>query len=154
MSNYRRILALVAVKSDSLAVAQRALQMSRIHGATLALATVIDASPNIESDRVELLSADEMRQAHMRDVKEKLQQMTIAIGCDRGCEIIVCRGSQAKVVAELTSSWRPDLVLVDVRAPHRTEQDYCAKPAYDILLVQNARPGFAGRMINALAATF
>lgn len=153
MSNYRRILALVAVNSDSLAVAQRALQMSRIYGATLALATVIDASPDIESDRVVLLSANEMRQAHMLDVKEKLQQMTIAIGCEGGCEIIVCRGSEAKVVAELTSSWRPDLVLVDARTPYGTEQDCRENPAYDVLLVQNGRPGFAGRMINALAAT-
>lgn len=152
MSNYRRILALVAVDSDSLAVAQRALQMARIHGATLALATVIDASPDIEADRAEPLSVNEMHEAQMRNIKEKLQQMTNAIGCDRGCEIIVCRGSQAKVVAELTSSWRPDLVLVDIRAPHRTEHDYGANSAYDILLVQNARPGFAGRMINALAA--
>lgn len=153
MSNYRRILALVAVNSDSIAVAQRALQMSRIYGATFALATVIDASSDIESDRVELVSANkELQQAQMRGVKEKLQQITVAIGCDGGCEIIVCHGRQAKVVAELTSSWRPDLVLVDARAPLRTEQDYCANPAYDVLLVQNGRPGFGGRMINALAA--
>lgn len=152
MSNYRRILALVAVNTDSLAVAQRALQMARIHSATLSLATVIDAGSDIESARVDPSTANEMHQAHMRDVKEKLQQMTVAIGCDHGCEIIVCRGRQAKVVAELTSSWRPDLVLVDARATYCTEQDYWTNPDYDILLVQNSRPSFAGRMINALAA--
>lgn len=153
MSKYRRMLALVTVNSDSLAVAQRALQLSRAYGATLALATVIDARPGIDSDRIELLSATEMGQAHMRDVKEKLEQMTIEIGCDGGCEIIVCRGSRAKVVAELTNSWRPDLVLVDARAPCGMEQDCHANSAYDVLLVHNGRTGFAGRMINALTAT-
>lgn len=153
MSKYRRILALVAVNRENQAVAQRAMQLSRVYGATLALATVIDSSPASESDRNELPSANASQQAHLRDVKEKLEQMALEIGCDGGCEIIVCCGTAAKVVAELTSSWRPDLVLVDARAPCGTEQDCRENPAYDVLLVQNGRPGFAGRMINALAAT-
>ncbi len=153
MSKYRRILALVAVNRDSLAVAQRALQLSRVYGATLALAAVIDSSPGSETDPAGLLSANELQQAHMHDVKEKLERMSFEIGCDGGCEIIVCRGSPAMVLAELTRSWRPDLVLLDGRAPCGIEQDFRANSAYDILLVQNGRLGFAGRMINALAAT-
>lgn len=153
MSKYRRILALVAVNRESLSVAQRALQLSRVYGATLALATVIDPSPGSETDRIGLLSTNGPQQAHMRNVKEKLERMSVEIGCDGGCEIIVCRGSPVMVLSELTRSWRPDLVLVDGRAPCGMEQDCRGNPAYDILLVQNGRLGFAGRMINALAAT-
>lgn len=153
MSKYRRVLALVTINGDNLAVAQRALQLSRAYGATLALATVIDARPGIDSERIEFLSANEIDQVHMRDVKKRLEKMTIEIGCDGGCEIIVCRGSLTKVVAELTSSWRPDLVLVDARGPCGMEQDCHANSAYDVLLVHNSRTGFSGRMINALTAT-
>jgi len=154
MSKYQRILALVDSSADSFAVAQRALQMSRIHGATLALATVIDATSDVQTEAEGSLQAHGLLQSHMSDVKEKLLQMSIAISCDRGCEIIVCHGSQAKAVTQLTNSWRPDLVLVDASASHRTEHDYFEMQAYDVLLVQNGRPDFATQLINALAAKF
>ena len=152
MSKYKRMLALVAVNRDSQTVAQRALQLSRVHGATLALAAVVDVKRGIKSDRVEFIRTDAAQPAQMRGVRTQLEQMMVEIGCDGGCEIIVCRGGMANVVAELTSSWRPDLVLVDAHASHGIEADR-ANFAYDVLLVQSSRQGFAGRMINAIAAT-
>ena len=147
MSKYRRILALVAFNIDSAAVAQRAVQLSRFYGATLALAAVVDSTAGFASDHVHLPAADDRRQTSMRG---KLDRMMTEIGYGGGCEIIVGCGSEQKVVSELTFSWRPDLVLVGSRARHGLEQNGERTP-YDVLIVQDSRPGFAGRMINALA---
>ena len=151
MGKYRRILALVASNTDGAAVAQRAVQLSRFYGATLALATVVDSAPGIKSNQAPFLVADEMRQARVRDVRCKLEQMMTEIGCDCGCEIIIACGSEAEVVADLTCSWRPNLVLVDSRARHGLEQNG-KRADYDVLTVQYNRPSFPERMINALAA--
>ncbi len=150
MSTYKRILALVALNSDSATVAKRAVQLSRAYGATLALAAVVDYTPGFESDHVPFLTPDEMRQAIVRDMRERLQQMMTDVGAG-GCEIIVGCGSEREVVSELTRSWRPDLVLVGSHARHGLEHRG-ERAAYDVLITQNGRPGFAGRMINALAA--
>lgn len=150
MSTYKRILALVAFNGDSAAVAKRAVQLSRSYGATLALAAVVDYTPGFESDHVPFLTPDEMRQAIVRDVREKLDQMMTEAGAG-GCEIIVGCGSEREVVSELTRSWRPDLVLVGSSARHGLEQNG-ERTTYDVLITQTGRPSFAGRMINALAA--
>ncbi len=150
MSSYKRILALVALNSDSAAVAKRAVQLSRAYGATLALAAVVDYTPGFESDHVPFLTPGEMRLAIVRDMREKLDQMMTEVGAG-GCEIIVGCGGEEEVVSELTGSWRPDLVLVGSHARHGLEQNG-ARAAYDVLTIQSARPSFAGRMINALAA--
>lgn len=150
MSTYKRILALVALNSDSAAVARRAVQLSRAYGATLALASVVDYTPGFESDHVPFLTPGEMRQSIVRDMRERLDQMMTEIGAG-GCEIIVGCGSEKEIVSELTRSWRPDLVLVGSNARHGLDQGG-ARAAYDVLTIQNNRPGFAGRMINALAA--
>ena len=84
MSTYKRILALIALNSDSAAVARRAVQLSRAYGATLALAAVVDYTPGFESDHVPFLTPGEMRQAIVRDLREKLDRMTIEVGAD-GC---------------------------------------------------------------------
>ena len=149
MSTYKRILALVAFNSDSAAVARRAVQLARSYGATLALAAVVDYTPGFESDHVPFLTPGEMRLAIARDLREKLDQMMTEVGAG-GCEIIVGCGSEKEVVAELTGSWRPDLVLVGSHARHGLEQNG-ERAAYDVLTIQNSRPSFAGRMINALA---
>lgn len=151
MAKYRRILALVDSNSDSAAVAQRAVQLSRFYGATLALAMVVESTPDRKSNRVPGFVADEMHQARMRDIRCKLEQMMTEIGCDCGCEIIIACGSEAEVVADLTCSWRPNLVLVDSRARHELEQNG-KHSDFDVLTVQYNRPSFPGRMINALAA--
>ncbi len=150
MSTYKRILALVALNSDSAAVAKRAVQLSRSYGATLALASVVDYTPGFESDHVPFLTPEEMRQATARDLRERLQQMMTDVGAG-GCEIIVGCGSEHEVVSELTRSWRPDLVLVSSHARHGLERN-SERAAYDVLTIQSNRPSFAGRMINALAA--
>ncbi len=150
MSTYKRILALVALNSDSATVARRAVQMARSYGATLALAAVVDYTPGFESDHVPFLTPDEMRQATVRDMRERLQQMMTEVGAG-GCEIIVGCGGEQEVVAELTRSWRPDLVLVGMHARHGLERN-SERAAYDVLTIQSNRPSFAGRMINALAA--
>ena len=150
MSTYKRILALVAFNSDSAAVAKRAVQLSRTYGATLALASVVDYTPGFESDHVPFLTPGEMRLAIVRDVREKLDQMMTEIGAG-GCEIIVGCGSEHEAVCELTRSWRPDLVLVGSHARQGLERNG-ERAAYDVLTIQNKRPSFAGRMINALAA--
>ncbi|MCX7180785.1 MAG: universal stress protein [Proteobacteria bacterium] len=151
MGRYRRILALVASNTDSVAVAQRAVQLSRFYGATFALATVIDSTPRLKSNRTPAFVADEMHQTRVGDMRCKLEQMMAEIGCDGGCEIIIGCGSEQDVVSELTSSWRPDLVLVGSRARYGLEQNN-ERTAYDVLTVQYSRPGLSGRMINALAA--
>jgi len=150
MGTYKRILALVAFDSDAAAVAKRAVQLSRSYGATLALAAVVDYTAGFESDHVPFLTPDEMRQAIARDMREKLDRMMAEVGA-AGCEIIVGCGSEQKVVAEITRSWRPDLVLVGSHARHGLEQNG-ERTAYDVLITQNGRPSFAGRIINALAA--
>ena len=150
MSTYKRILALVAFNSGSEAVARRAVQLARSYGATLALAAVVDYTAGFESDHVPFLTPGEMRLAIARDLREKLDQMMTEVGAG-GCEIIVGCGSEKEVVAELTGSWRPDLVLVGSHARHGLEQNG-ERAAYDVLTIQIKRPSFAGRMINALAA--
>lgn len=150
MSTYKRILALVAFNSDSATVARRAVQLSRSYGSTLALAAVVDYTPGFECDHVPFPTPGEMRQAIVRDMREKLEQMMTEVGAG-GCEIIVGCGSEPEVVSELTRSWHPDLVLVGSHARHGLEQND-ARAAYDVLTIQSNRPSFAGRMINALAA--
>lgn len=150
MSTYKRILALVAFNSDSAGVARRAVQLSRSYGATLALATVVDYTPGFESDHIPFLTPGEMRQAIVRDMREKLDHMMMEVGAG-GCEIIVGCGSEKEVVSELTCSWRPDLVLVGSDARHGLEQNG-ERAAYDVLTIQSNRPSVVGRMINALAA--
>ena len=150
MSAYKRILALISLNSDSATVAKRAVQLSRSYGATLALASVFDYTPGFESDHVPFLTPEEMRQASVRDMRERLQQMMTEAGAG-GCEIIVGCGSEKEVVSELTGSWRPDLVLVGSNARHGLDQNG-ERAAYDVLTIQNNRSSFVGRMINALAA--
>jgi nucleotide-binding universal stress UspA family protein len=152
MGKYRRILALVPADADGTAVAQRAVQLSRYYGATLALATVVETTAAPRSNLVSLRAAAELRQAHLRNIRSKLERMMTESGCDGGCEIIIGSGRAHEVVAELTRSWRPDLVLVDSRAHHGLEQNG-EQTAYDLLTVQFSRPGFSHRMINALASS-
>ena len=151
MGKYRRILALVASNTESTAVARRAVQLSRFYGATLAMATVVDASPDLKSNLAPLRTADEVRRARVQDMRCKLEAMMTEIGFDGGCEIIVGCGSETELVADLTCSWRPDLVLIDSRARHSLEQNN-ERSDYDVLTVQYSRPSFPVRMVNALAA--
>lgn len=152
MGKYRRILALVAADNDGAAVAQRAWQLSRFYGATLALATVVDPATPIRSNLVPLRSAEDTRRARASETRSRLEQMLAELGCDGGCEIIIGCSSEQDIVAELTCSWRPDLVLVDSRARHGMDRN-SERMAYDVLTVQYRRPTFADRMINALAVT-
>ena len=152
MGKYRRILALVAANNDGAAVAQRAWQLSRFYGATLALATVVDPAVRSKSNLAPLRSAEDTRRARASETRSRLEQMLAELGCNGGCEIIIGCGSEQDIVAELTCSWRPDLVLVDSRARHGMER-HNERTAYDVLTVQYSRPTLADRMVNALAAT-
>lgn len=152
MRSYRRVLALVAITADSEAVARRAVQLSRFHGATLALAAVVDYAPGFECDHVPFKTPEQMRQAIVRDVRGKLDRLLSSIEYDGGCEIIVACGGERDLIGQLTRSWRPDLVLVGSLAPHGMDKNV-AKTPYDVLIVQNGRRSFAGRLINALAAS-
>lgn len=161
MRSYRRILALVAVNADSEAVARRAVQLARTYGAALGLAAVVDYPPGNECSHVPFLTPRQMRQAMVRDMRGKLDRLASAIGYEGGCEIIVAgEGERAfhgvsherQLVAQLTGSWGPDLVLVGSRATHGLDRDV-GKTPYDVLIVQNGRQSFAGRLVNALAAS-
>lgn len=152
MRSYRRVLALVAITADSEAVARRAAQLSRFHGATLALAAVVDYAPGFESDHVPFMTPEQMRKAIVGDVRGKLDRLLAGIEYDGGCEIIVACGGERDLVGQLTRSWLPDLVVVGSRAPHGMDRNV-AKTPYDVLIVQNGRQGFTGRLINALAAS-
>lgn len=151
MRSYRRILALVSTHADSEAVARRAVQLARFHGATLALAAVVDYTPGFDSDHVPFMTPRQVREALLRDVRGRLERLLSGIECEGGREVIVACGEERDVVAELTRSWAPDLVLVGSRAKHGMDRIAGHAP-YDVLIVQNGRQGFAGRLVNALAA--
>ena len=156
MRTYHRILALVALNADAEAVAVRALQMSRSYNATLALAAVVDYRPGYECDHMPFMTPEQLRLATIKDVTEKLDELVDKIGAG-GAEIIVAGGRENEAVADIASSWRPDLVLVGARAPHGLD-GVAVKPVrplpYDVLIVQNGRPSKVGRLINALSAAF
>lgn len=152
MRSYRRVLALVAITADSEAVARRAAQLSRFHGAALALAAVVDYASGFECDHVPFMTPEQMREAIVGDVRGNLDRLLAGIEYDGGCEIIVACGGERDLVGQLTRSWRPDLVVVGSRAPHGMDRNV-AKTPYDVLIVQNGRQGFTGRLINALAAS-
>ena len=156
MRTYHRVLALVALNADTKAVAARALQLSRSYNATLALAAVVDYRPGYECDHVQFMTPEQLRQATIRDVTEKLDALVAEIGAG-GAEIIVAGGREKEAVADIARSWQPDLVLVGARASHGLDDvvNKSERPLpYDVLIVQNGRPSPVGRLINALSAAF
>lgn len=157
MRSYRRVLALVEIRPESEAVARRAAQLARFYGATLALAAVVDYTPGLECDHVPFKTPGEMREAIARDLRGKLDHLADGIGA-AGSEIIVVSGKMAQAVEDIAGSWRPDLVLVGSKAPHGLDRPAAnaaktGERPYDVLIVQNGRTGFAGRLIHALAAS-
>lgn len=156
MSSYRRVLALLALNAEPETVAARALQLSRIYNATLALAAVVDDSHNYNCDHVPFMTHEQWLKATSRDVAARLDALAAEIGA-HGAEIIVAGGREREVVADIARSWRPDLLLVGSQAAHGLDRiDDGAKRSlpYDTLIVQTARPGRLGRLVNALSAAF
>jgi hypothetical protein len=152
MRSYRRVLALVTVTADGEAVARRAVQLARFHRATLALAAVVDYTPGLECDHAPFMTPEQMRHTIVRDVRGKLDRLASNIEHDGGCEIIVACSRERDLVGQLIRSWRPDIVLVGSRAPHGIDKNV-GKTPFDVLIVQNGRQSFTGRLINALAAS-
>lgn len=153
MRTYRRVLAVVALNADAEAVAARAVQLSRFFDATLALATVVDYQSGFECDHAPCLTPRQMREAILEDVREKMERLAAGVGAGNA-EIIVACDREAAAVADLTRSWRPDLVLAASSADHGLTAHQAGTTAYDVLMVGAGKPGFAGRLINALTAAF
>lgn len=152
MGTYRRILAVVEPRADSIHVLRRALQLSRFYGAALAVASVVDYTPNYECDHVPFLTPVEMAQAIARDVGARLESLLVEAG-GAGAEVIVAKGAIEEAAAEITASWQPDLVLVGSRAPHGLERNSRGKGGrYDLLIVETAPRGVLGRLVSALQA--
>ena len=150
MASYRRVLALVALNADPDAVATRAMEMARFHGATLALAAVVDYAPGFEADHVPFRTPEQLRQAIVDDVAAKLDAMVVRLGSG---EVIVTAGKDSESVEAITRSWQPDLVLVSSAATHGLDPQRQAMP-FDVLIVQRHRPGYVGRLIHALSFPF
>lgn len=150
MSSYRRILAFVALTADAEALVRRAVQLSRLHGASLALVTVVDFVAGYECDRYPVVSGDEMREAIAADVRNQLDRLLT--GARGGAEIIVARGHEADAVDHTLRAWRPDLVLVAQGADHGVPARGAS--GFDLLTVGSGGwQNVAGRLINALAAS-
>ncbi|MFO1283918.1 MAG: universal stress protein [Burkholderiales bacterium] len=149
MSGYRRVLAFVTVTVDAEAVVRRAVRMARLHGASLALATVADVVPGFECDRYPVTSGDELKRAIAADLRARLDRLLV--DAQGAGEIIVVCGETRDAVAHTLRSWRPDLVVVAGRADHGVPT--VANGRFDALTVgEPGRPGYAGRMWNALAS--
>lgn len=155
MRTYRRILAFIDISADHKAVADRAAQLSRHYGADVALASVVDLRPGFDCDHVPFLTPRQLQKATAADVGKRVEAVADAAGLP-AAEIIVGSGGEADTAAEIANSWQPDLVLVGADAPHGFDAAAPEKRggAYDVLIVQTGKPGFAGRLINALAAAF
>ena len=153
MTAYRRVLALVALNADAEAVAQRAAEMARFHGATLALASIVDYSPGFEADHVPFKTPAELRQAIVADVGGKLDAIVARVG---GGEVIVAAAKESEALEDLARSWQPDLVLVSARATHGLDgrEQRQSRLPFDVLIVQPQRRGYVGRLINALSFPF
>ena len=152
MSTYRRVLALVSLNADAAAVAKRAAEMARFHGATLALASVVDYSPGFECDHVPFKTPAQLRQAIVDDVAGKLDAIVTGVG---GGEVIVAAAKESQAVEDIARSWHPDLVLVSARATHGLDhQERQSSQPFDLLIVQPQRQGYVGRLINALSFPF
>ena len=152
MSAYRRVLALLSLNADAEAVAKRAAEMARFHGATLALASIVDYSPGFEVDHVPFKTPGEMRQAIVDDVAGKVDAIAAKFG---GGEVIVAAAKECEAVQDIARSWQPDLILVSARATHGLDgKGPQAKLPFDVLIVQPQRQGYVGRLINALSFPF
>ena len=149
MQRYRRVLAFVTVAVDAPAVVSRAAQLARLHASELALAAVVDIVPGFECDRYPVVTGDELRREIATDVRARLERL---LADARGAgEILVACGEESEAVTHVLRSWRPDLVVVSRRADHGVTSH--ARAGHDVLAVGgDEHPGFAGRLMNALAS--
>lgn len=150
MPAYKRIMALVDPGRNGEAVVRQAARLAASCHAELAVAGIVDYVPGFECDHVPFRTPQEMRRAIVRDVTEKLGELLRRLGCR--AETIVASGSERQAVADLTRSWRPDLVLVGSHAPHGLGGAGGESPGFDVLVVRAGRTGLAGRIVQALAA--
>lgn len=159
MRSYRRILSLVDLTQNGESVARRALQLARMYNAALALSVIVDYTPGFESDHVPFRTPLEMRDAIIRDVRGKLDDIIATIGA-AGAEAVVVAAPMDRAMAEIARVWQPDLVLLGSHAPRILQQAAAsdfggrAKLPFDVLTVQVGRPSLAGRLVNALSAAF
>ena len=150
MPAYKRILALVDIGRNGEAVVRRAAPLAASCHAELAVAGIVDYAPGFECDHVPFRTPQQMRMAIVRDVTGKLDEMVRRIGCR--AEVIVAADSERQAVADLSRSWRPDLVLVGSHAPHGLLEADSGNPGFDVLTVRAGKRGLAGRFVQALAA--
>ena len=153
MINYRRILTLVDFDSQAEAVARRGLQLARLHGATLALAGLVDYTPGEEcEDYIPVMTPNRMRAAIAQDVSSKLQLLGDRIGA-AGAEVIAAQGSRAAALADLVNSWQPDLVVVGAHT-RLGLNGWGGQLPFDVLTLQAEHPTLGGRVVRALASAF
>jgi Universal stress protein family len=153
MSNYRRILALVEPGKHAEAVARRAYQLARLHGAAFAIAAVADYTPGEEcEDCIPVITPAAMRSAIEQDVGGKLQVLADRIGA-AGAEVISATGSYRNVAADLFGSWKPDLLVLDSRVQRSLDKIETRGP-FDVLAIHPERPSFGGRLVQAIASAF
>lgn len=158
MRSYQRILTIIDTCRSAEPVVRRAAQLAQLYRASLALACAVDYPVGLDTDHVPFKTPVEMRKALVADVGEKLRVLADSAGAG-GAELIVAEGTSRQVAADLVTSWKPDLVVVSGEAAWPLEWDAIARSVerdgrVDVLRVQMDRPGFAGRLIQALAYGF
>ncbi|MEW5964760.1 MAG: universal stress protein [Pseudomonadota bacterium] len=158
MRSYQRILTIVDTCHSAEPVVRRAAQLAQLYRASLALACAVDYAAGLESDHIPFMTPVEMRKAIVADVGEKLRKLADAAGAG-GAELIVAEGTSREVTVDLVTSWQPDLVVVSGEVAWPGEWNAIARSLecdgqIDVLRVQMDRPGFAGRIIQALAYGF
>jgi universal stress protein A len=151
MHAYHRILAAVDLSSRGEQVARRALHVSRLCGARLLVAHVVDHHTGFESDHVPFLTPQEIRAELAKVAGRRLEEMMERIGATEA-QTRVETGPSGKAVAELAAGWQPDLVIVGSHAPHDLQGARRLNHPFDVLVVQMESRNLAGRLLHSLAA--
>ncbi len=152
MSTYRRILSLVDASETTSGVVDRAAQLSKRFGATLALASVAQQPSDGDTSiryRISSLGA----------ATRRAEQLALKAGLDKS-EILVSERDRHALAATV-AAWRPDLLVLGATAPMGM-QGWLEilrglqgpNGHFDVLTVEQEKSGFAHRMTGALAALF
>ncbi len=152
MPAYRRILSLVDSSESNASVVGRAALLSKMCGATLALAAVSELTHGGEASISSRLSS-------ISEASRRAEMLAYKAGLDDS-EVLVSE-HDSHALAATVAAWRPDLLVLGAAAPNGLQgwldilRDMQGPNGrFDVLMVEQERPGIARRVANAMAGMF
>ncbi|MBF0283441.1 MAG: universal stress protein [Magnetococcales bacterium] len=158
MGDYQRILVLTTPDPLGMQVVRKGHQLARLHGASLALASLVEFDCGCESDHVPFQTPGEIQAAMVRETERRLRGMADRLGLGPETVVSARAGRGRRAAIALAGALRAELVVLGSHEPF----DLLDAPSpfalfsrdpipFDWMVARVTRPSTMGRLVGFLA---